>query len=361
MSSLARFGRRQAVRLHSLSSRQVLGLLVMAAVSGGVATASATGYGAVATSLLAVLLTGALAGVVHLSRRLNGVHRANQANVRDLRVVVEQLQRRLIASVEKERLAAGERHLELIEAVARAERLTAPDAEALLRDQNREIEALAQLFRTVTPRAPMPVSDTGPRPTDLLGLLHLARTRSPKLVVVLGAGPSAVWLGYALEGGARLVVVEHDAEQAGRTREMLLAHGLTAVEVTHAALTELSLDGRSVDWYDVDALDGLHDIDLLVVDGPGTAAPESLPPALHVLGRRLAPGAAVAVDDTGRVAPRQGGFDGFCPERKLVGRWTALSYAPGNQNAPASGEGGGGGLGPSGEGPSRISGCRTPA
>jgi predicted O-methyltransferase YrrM len=330
VSSLVRFGRRQAVRLHSLTSRQAIGLGVMAALCVGVAVASATGHVAVATSALALLLAATLAGVVHLSRRVRALHRAEQASVRDLRIVVEQLQRRLMAAVEKERLAAGDRHQEVLDAVARAERLTPAGAEALLREQNREIEALVQLFRTVTPRAPMPSAVSGPRPSDLLGLLHIVRGRSLKLVVALGAGTATVWLGYALESAARLVVVEHDTDQVERTRALLLAHGLTAVEVVHASLTDLSLDGRTVDWYDVDSLDGLHAIDLLVVDGPAATTADALPPALHVLGRRLATGAAVVIEEAarpeGRVAPRQWGFDGLTPERRLAGRYTALSY-----------------------------------
>lgn len=322
---LARFGRRQSARLHSLSSRQAVGLLLMGAICLGVAMASATGHAALATSLLAVLLAGALGGVVHLSRRIGGLHRANQASVRDLRVVVDQLQRRLVAAVEKERLAAGDRHQELSDALARTERLAGRGGE-LLREQNREIEAVLQLFQAVSPRAPMPAGDPALNPSDLLGLLHIVRRRQPELVVALAAGALVVWLGYAVEkAGARLVAVHHDREIADRTRDLVLAHGLTAVEVIHAPLTDLTVDGTTVDWYDVDALEELRDIDVLLVDGPASA----LPPALHVLGRRLTPGAAVVVDDppaTGdRSAPRQGA-GALTPEGRVLGRYTALSY-----------------------------------
>lgn len=320
MTSLARFGRRQAKRLHSLSSRQAAGLALIGAVCAGVAVASALGRPGVATTLLAVLLAATLAGVVHLSRRLGGLQRAQQTALQDLRVVVDQLQRRVVAAVEKERLAAGDRHQELSDAIAGADRLTPAGAETLLRGQIGQIEALTQLFGMVTPRAAMPPAGS---PEDLLGLLHIVRARRPRLVVALGSGAASVWLGYALESAGRLVVVEHDAERAARTRTLLAAHGLTAVEVLHAPLNELSLDVRTVDWYDVDALDGLRDIDLLVVDGPDGA--EALPPALHVLGRRLTAGGAVVVEEGPRPAPRQGGFT---PEQPVVGRWTTLSYTP---------------------------------
>jgi predicted O-methyltransferase YrrM len=320
MSSLARFGRRQAKRLHSLTSRQAVALSAIGVACIGVVGASALDRPGLAVSLLALLPAAALAGVVHLSRRLGSLHRAQQSALQDLRIVVDQLQRRVVAAVERERLAAGDRHQELTDAVARAERLTPAGAEALLREQIGEIEALTQLFRAVTPRAAMPPAGS---PADLLGLLHIVRRRAPELVVALGAGAAAVWLGYALEKAGRLVVVEHDAERAAQSRALLLAHGLTGVEVLHAPLAELTLDGRGVDWYDVDALDRLRDIDLLVVDGP--ARPDALAPALHVLGRRLAAGGAVVVEEGPRPAPRQGGF---LPERPPVGRWTALSPAP---------------------------------
>jgi len=304
MTSLVRFGRRQAKRLISLSSRQALGLLLIGLLAVGVAVASVAGRIGAAVALLAVLLAGTLAGVVHLSRRIGGLHRAEQASIRDLRIVVEQLQRRVVGAVEKERLAAGDRHQEMLDTIARTERLTPSDADRLLRDQNREIESLVQLYRLVAPRAPMPVMDAA-GPTDLLDLMHLVRSRSPKLAVALGAGPQTVWLGYAVENGGRLVVVEHDGDKAAQTRDLLLAHGLTAVEVRHAPLTELSVDGTTVDWYDVDALDGLQDIGLLVVDG-------AVPPAMHVLGRRLTPDAEVVAAEATRTAPRQ------------ANRWTAV-------------------------------------
>src|SRR4051794_17142822 len=102
MSSLTQFGRRQSARLHSLSARQLVTLAVLAVICAGVAVAATTGQAAIATSLLAVLLAGALAGVVYLARRIGSLHRANQASLRDLRIVVEQLQRRVVAAIEKE-------------------------------------------------------------------------------------------------------------------------------------------------------------------------------------------------------------------------------------------------------------------
>ncbi|WP_240669695.1 class I SAM-dependent methyltransferase [Actinoplanes solisilvae] len=320
---LIRFAR----RLRRLSRRQVAGVVMAVLVAAGVAVSSIVG---------ALLLIAVSAGVIHLSRRIGGVQRSTQEAVRDLRGTIDQLQRRVIAAVEKERLAAGDRHQELVETVTRAERLTGRGAELLLRDQAREIEAMFQLFRTVVPRAPMPSG----APTDLLGLVHVARERRPALTVALGSGPSTVWLGYAIErGGGRLVALDHDADRAVLFRTLLAEHGLTAVEVRHVGLAELAVDGRTVDWYDVDALEDLKDIDLLLVDGSiAPDGPDPLAPALHVLGRRLAPGAAVVVDDEPtRVAPRQGGGFGLTARRRLPGRWTVLTHPQGEILLPHRG------------------------
>jgi hypothetical protein len=89
--------------------------------------------------------------------------------------------------------------------------------------------------------------------------------------------------------------------------------------VVRAPLAELTIDGRTTDWYDVDALAALTNIDLLLVDGPAT---DPLPPALHVLGRRLAPD-GVAVSLPRSSVPRQGTVDGFRLDH--TGRWTVLS------------------------------------
>jgi len=328
MTRLLRLVRALARRLHGLSGRQVAGILASMVLAAGVGVSSVVGAAAIATCLLAVLLVAIFAGVIHLARRIRGVHRSTQDAVRDLRGAVDQLQRRVIAAVEKERLAAGDRHQELTDAMTRAERLTGRGAELLLREQSQEIEAMFQLFRKIAPRAPMPPG-AGLQPSDLLGLVHIARERRPALTVTLGSGPSTVWLGYALEPtGGRLIALDHDAGRAARVRFQLAEHGLTSVEVRHVAPAELTVDGRTLDWYDVDALDDLTQVDLLLVDGAITPeGSDPLAPALHVLGRRLAPGAVVVVDDEPeRVAPRQGGGFGLTAKRRLPGRWTALTH-----------------------------------
>jgi hypothetical protein len=323
MSRLHHLARRAARRLLGVTSRTATGLLALVVAGAAVATVALTGRVPLAIALLTLLVTVGLAGLWQISRRAAGLFRVQHEAIHDLRLLTEQVQRRVIAAVEKERLEAGDRHLEMTAAVARADRLTPEGAESLLRGQHGEMQAMFQLFRTVTPRAPMPA---GPRPADLLSLLHLVRDRRPALTVALGVGPATIWLGYAAQESGRLVVVDHDAGRVARARADVLAHGLTATEIVHAAPAELTVDGRSTDWYDVDALDAVKDIGLLVVTGPSPAGSDPLAPALHVLGRRLAAGAAVVVED-GPI-PRPRGFDGLVPAPLPTGGWTVLTHPP---------------------------------
>jgi predicted O-methyltransferase YrrM len=337
MSSLTRFSGRLTGRLQSLTRPQVVVLMAALVLIAGTWTAAGTGHQGLATSLVALLLLVVLLGILHLSRWMGGLHRANQAANRDLRTVVEQMQRRVVATVEKERLTAGDRHQELTRTITRGLRQNGHGNDLLLRAQSREIEAMFQLFQEFTPRAPMPSSgDFALNPTDLLELLHLIRTRQPRLVVELGSGTSTVWLGYALEKiGARLISLDHDSDYAARTREMLDAHGLTGVaEVRVAPLSELTTDGRTYQWYDVEQLADLRGIDLLLIDGPPAATgPDARFPALHVLESRLAATATVVLDDVNRPDEQEAvrrwteSIAGLTAEPHLLGRHAVMSYS----------------------------------
>lgn len=336
MSSLTRFGRRQTARLHSLSRRQTLGLAVVFLLCAGVGTASATGHPGVALSLLAVLVAGVLLGVLHLSRWLGAVHRGNQASHRELRVLVDQLQRRLVAAVEKERLTAGDRHRELSDAIVQTQRKADRSASSVQRSMTREVEAVVQLFQDFAPRAPMPSSgDFALNPTDLLDLLHIIRTRQPRLVLELGSGTSSVWIAYALERtGGRLVSLDHDREYAERTRALLSAHGLGAVaEVREAPLTPLTVEDKTFQWYDVTTLADLDGVDLVLIDGPpASTGRDARYPALHVVEPLLSATATVVCDDANRrdeqaaVLRWTQDIPGLSREPEILGRHAVLSY-----------------------------------
>lgn len=323
-------------RLPNLSRRQVILLAGVAALCATVAGTALTGHLGVALTVLAVLLAGLVGGLLLLARRLTGLQRANRRAQADLRVVLEQTQRRLLGAVEEMLLHAGDRHRELADTLAAQQKSAAHGTDQLLRAQSREIEAMVQLFQGFTPRAPMPPSGGfALNPADLLDLLHLVRTRRPRLVLELGSGTSSVWLAYALEQtGGKLVSLDHDPGYAEKTRTALAAHGLTAVaEVRDAPLRPVVLDGRSFPWYDVEALADVRGVDLLLIDGPPEkTGPDARYPAMRVLEDRLADSATVVFDDAHRHDEQNAlrrwveTIEGLTPEGAALGRHAVLSY-----------------------------------
>ena len=320
----------------TVTRRQAAVLAAAAAGGATVAVAALTGHVGVALTALTVLVTALLAGLLLLARRLSGLQQADRQARKDLRGVLDQTQRRLLGAVEQMLLDAGDRHRELTETLAAQQKSASHATDLLLRAQTREVEALAQLFQGFTPRAPMPSSGGfALNPTDLLDLLHLVRTRRPRLVLELGSGTSTVWIAYALErAGGRLISLDHDPGYAEKTRAALAAHGLTEVaEVRDAPLTPVELDGRSFPWYDPAALADLRDVDLLLIDGPPEkTGKDARYPAMRVLEDRLADAATVVFDDAHRpdeqLAMRRWveTIEGLTPEGEALGRHAVLSY-----------------------------------
>lgn len=322
--------------LPSPTRRQAVGAVVIALLWAGIILAVTTGHPNLATILLAGLMTVVLAAVALVARRLTVIRRADRAVAKELRTRVDQLQRRLVAAAETERLVAGDRHRELTDAVTEVRGLVQQGAAAVQRSVPREFEALVQLFQDFTPRAPMPsCSGFAMDPTGLLELVHLVRARRPRLVLELGSGTSSVWIAYALEQiGGRLVSIDHDHGYAERTRAQLTTHGLAAVaEVRHAPLKTVTAAGRTVQWYDPAGFADLGDVDLLLIDGPPQATgPDARYPALPMLAARLAATATVICDDASRPEERAAvrnwieTIPGLTREPALLGRHAVLSY-----------------------------------
>ncbi len=75
----------------------------------------------------------------------------------------------------------------------------------------------------------------------------------PGLVVECGSGSSSVWLGHVLRrlGHGRYVALEHDERYAEVSRTEVARHGLSdVVEVRHAPLLPVTVDGEEQPWYD---------------------------------------------------------------------------------------------------------------
>ena len=135
---------------------------------------------------------------------------------------------------------------------------------------------------------------------------HLIRRQRPKLIMELGSGSSTVLFAAALRanGSGRVISIEHDAAHIKHTRALLEQAELSdRVHLVSAPLTEITLNGRTFQWYDLGSLlRSLTDrIDLLFVDGPpGKVQSLSRFPALPMLLPHLSPRATVVVDDGAR-------------------------------------------------------------
>jgi predicted O-methyltransferase YrrM len=140
------------------------------------------------------------------------------------------------------------------------------------------------------------------------------RLRQPKLILELGSGVSTVVMAYALEeiGEGHIVSLEHDKEYMDRTLAELDRHGLASwVDLRHAPLKPVNIEGNEWIWYDTNILGDLDRIDMVVVDGPPFETQTMARyPALPVVAARLSPSAVVVLDDADRR-----------DERRCLKRW----------------------------------------
>jgi hypothetical protein len=272
-------------------SRRETAVLIAAGVTaflGAVGALVNLVYGVIA---LLTLTTMAIALLLHARR-----HRTPTRLLRALDAIVTE-----VSAVEQRALAR-----EKTAAVARRRE----EAEHL-----QHVEALLQLHAVLAAESLTPLA--GRWAMDPVGLLRLVRhvqVHRPSLVVELGSGTSTFWLHRAMQrfSSGRVVAVDHDEEYARSTRQWLdgvvggdVGRGDSGdpvgVEVRHAPLTEVDIDGARFRWYSPDAFDDLVGIDLLIVDGPpqGTG-PQARFPALPMLLDRLSPSALIVVDDIDR-------------------------------------------------------------
>jgi predicted O-methyltransferase YrrM len=163
--------------------------------------------------------------------------------------------------------------------------------------------------RLVDHDRPMPeLGDWAISPSTLVWMLDRLEDSSVQTILELGSGSSTIWFATALAkrgGEGRIVALETSADYAESTRTELAKHGLgDRAQVLHAPLVDTAVPGReNQPWFDISVLPDLPPVDLLFVDGPhGAIAHEVRYPAYPLLADRLAPGATVVLDDTGRPA-----------------------------------------------------------
>lgn len=205
----------------------------------------------------------------------------------------------------------------LREELQKTSRSTSRHVTTTVRDSTRQIESLAQIYsRFSATKLPMP--STGGFAIDAQALAHLislAEERKPRRILELGSGTSTIWLGYLCrEFGGSLVTLDHLEKYLAATQTAVDRHNLNhQVEGRLAPLQKINCDGTSFNWYALEALNDLSDIDMLVVDGPPAATgPQARYPSLPMLIDRLATNATVVLDDAHRR-----------DELKIVEEWEA--------------------------------------
>ncbi|WAX56028.1 class I SAM-dependent methyltransferase [Jatrophihabitans cynanchi] len=169
----------------------------------------------------------------------------------------------------------------------------------------------------------------------LLALVDEVLSSTRENIVECGCGTSTVWIALALRhrGTGHVFALEHEVRFAGLARDQLRAHGLEQwATVIDAPLADTVIEGESVQWYDLAALDLLPDrIDLLFVDGPpGDTGRLARRPAYVLLQSRLYDDSVVVLDDTNRPAEKEISEDwlsrstphGHLIERAKIGRST---------------------------------------
>jgi predicted O-methyltransferase YrrM len=207
------------------------------------------------------------------------------------------------AAAEREAKRAADQSSRLREVVTRQERELRLSIMDQIDDQVVLLEDYIQLMRLVPMPLPMPRPGTWAASEDLLlWLAGYVLEHRPRTVVDLGSGQSSVWMAAAMRTAGydgRVIGVDHDEDFAQGTRELARRQGVQDwLTVIHAPLREQEIGGRTVRWYDVDALAGIEGIDLMSIDGPpGQGTSHARWPALPALHDRLSADAVVVLDD----------------------------------------------------------------
>ncbi|WP_435745532.1 class I SAM-dependent methyltransferase [Nocardioides sp. SYSU DS0663] len=291
--------------------------LVLAAVAGrvGVAIGLALGVTLVACAVVATLV---LVGQRRTAARLEALQdavgrqgRTADQRGRDLRRAMRRTGRDLAG--QKASLRGVARNVRRLHDQVRT---TAKDEGLVTR---RQVQAVVNLAAMVPLRGGVPaLGGWAASPDFAVEVVDRLLTERPRVVVEAGSGASTLLLALAArEHGldTRIVSLDHDAHFAARTRELLERHGVAdRAEVRWAPLARTHVVGHLTPWYDEEALADLHDVGLLVVDGPPTGTgPAARYPAVPLLQDRLAARCTIVVDDTGRQ-----------DDREVVDRWARL-------------------------------------
>lgn len=174
----------------------------------------------------------------------------------------------------------------------------------------RQLEALQGLYVSLGLQRALPLTRGWAASPDFLQELAAhALDERPACVVECSSGTSTLVLARCMQinGKGKVYSLEHDPAYARRTRRQLELHGLADwATVIDAPLMTQAFGSREQPWYDSSALASIEAIDMVVIDGPPQAVGDAARyPAGPVLFPRLAPAAAVFLDDAMRPGERK--------------------------------------------------------
>lgn len=168
-----------------------------------------------------------------------------------------------------------------------------------------QIEALTSLQIELKLSHALPPTRGWAASPDFLNNLvsHTLKTR-PTTVVECSSGISTVVLARCIEnnGVGHIYSLEHDAQYAKKTRDMLKLHGLSEfATVLDAPLRSIDMKDWSGQWYSRENLPKNLKIDQLVIDGPPWfVAVAARYPAVPLLHEQLNHNAVIFLDDSAR-------------------------------------------------------------
>lgn len=305
------------------------GLLAWALSSSLLASAVATGLGLVVGLVMGqglMWLRSIVGRVARIDNKVDGMRTIAEKRHEILFKATREARERG-AAAEREAKRAADQSSRVREAVTRQERELRLSIMNQIDDQVVLLEDYMQLMRLVPMPLPMPRPGTWAASEDLLlWLAGYVLEQRPRTVVDLGSGQSSVWMAAAMRTAGydgRVIGVDHDEAFAEGTRALARRQGVEDwLTVVHAPLREQEIEGRTVRWYDLDALSGIQDIDLLCIDGPpGQGTSHARWPALPALQDHLSSGAVVVLDDMIRRDEQEilddwvGRFPGYAVER----------------------------------------------
>lgn len=176
-------------------------------------------------------------------------------------------------------------------------------------EQNRnlyvQIESLLNLQQQISIRKPLPSMSRWAATSELaLLIVDTIKKEPPKTVVDLGSGVSSLVAGYTIEqlGEGRVISVDHEEEFYEKTRQTIQGHELEdVIDLRHAPLRQQKAGEDNYEWYDMEKLQDVDNIDLLIVDGPpGKTQKHARYPAVPLLYDKLSKGATIILDDYSR-------------------------------------------------------------